>query len=87
MQGWPKWEPVHRELLKGCEDHTLKTIVISCTQFLGYENLKEKQLEAMASFMEGNDSFMALPTSRYTRWRYDGSIQQHPQVKFQVKLL
>ena len=45
------------------EDRTLKTIAISCTQFLGYENLKEKQLEAVVSFMEGNDAFVALPTS------------------------
>ena len=48
---------------KGREDCTLKTIAISCAQFLGYENLKEKQLKAMVSFMEGNDTFMALPTS------------------------
>ena len=27
----------------GREDRMLKTIVISCAQFLGFENLKEKQ--------------------------------------------
>ena len=48
---------------EGREDRTLKTIAISCTQFLGYENLKEKQLEAVVSFMEENDAFVALPTS------------------------
>ena len=52
---------------EGCEDCTLKTIVIIYTQFLGYENLKEKQLIAVVSFMEGNDTFVALPTSHYTR--------------------
>ena len=48
---------------EGCEDHTWKTIAISFVQFLGYENLKEKQLEAVVSFMEGNDTFVTLPTS------------------------
>ena len=32
---------------EGHKDRTLKTIAISCVQFLGYENLKEKQLEVV----------------------------------------
>ena len=32
---------------EGRKDRTLKTIAISCVQFLGYENLKEKQLEVV----------------------------------------
>ena len=44
----------------GTTESTLKTIAKSCTQFLDYENLKEKQLEAVVSFMEGNDTFVAF---------------------------
>ena len=48
-------------VIEGFRDSMLKTIVISCMQFLGYENLKEKQLEAAVSFMDGNDTFVVLP--------------------------
>ena len=53
----------------GVTESTLKTIAKNCTQFLGYENprFKEKQLEAVVSFMEGNNTFVALPTSHYTK--------------------
>ena len=51
----------------GVTESTLKIIAISCTQLLGYENLKEKQLEAVVSFMEGYDTFVALPTGQYTK--------------------
>ena len=47
----------------GRKDCMLKTIAISCAQFLGFENLKEKQLKAVVSFMEGNDTFVVLLTS------------------------
>ena len=62
--------------ISGVTESTLKTIAKSCLQFLGYENLKEKQLKAVISFMEGNDTFVALPTSHYTK-NNDRSIQQH----------
>ena len=52
MQGWLKQEPVHQELVKVLRIIMLKTIVIRCTQFLGYENLKDKQFEAVVSFAQ-----------------------------------
>ena len=33
----------------------LETIAISSAQFLGYENLKEKQLQAAVSFMQARE--------------------------------
>ena len=48
---------------EGRKDRTLKTIAISCVQFLVYENLKEKKLKVVVSFMEENDTFVVLPTS------------------------
>ena len=36
----------------GDTESTLKTIAKSCTQFLGYENLKDKQFEAVVSFAQ-----------------------------------
>ena len=41
----------------------LKQIAIESAQRLGYDRLKEKQLEAIVSFLQGNDTFVALPTS------------------------
>ena len=34
----------------GVTEGILKTIATSCTQFLGYENLKQKQLKAVGFF-------------------------------------
>ena len=48
-------------------ESTLKTIKKSYVQFLGNEYLKEKQLKALVSFMERNDTFVVLPTRHYTR--------------------
>ena len=38
----------------------LKQIAIESAQHLGYDGLKEKQLEAIVSFLQGNDTFVAL---------------------------
>ena len=54
-------------ITEGFKDSTLKTIAISCVQFLGYDNLKEKQLKAVISFMEGNDTLVMLPTRAITQ--------------------
>ena len=48
----------------------LEQITIESAQRLGYDGLKEKQLEAIVSFLQGNDTidniyddmFVALPT-------------------------
>ena len=40
-----------------------KQIAIESAQCLGYDGLKEKQLEAIVSFLQGNDTFVALPTA------------------------
>ena len=37
-------------------------IAIESAQRLGYDGLKEKQIEAIVSFLRGNDTFVALPT-------------------------
>ena len=40
----------------------LEQITIESAQCLGCSGLKEKQLEAIASFLQGNDTFVPLPT-------------------------
>ena len=37
-------------------------VIRDCGKKLGYEVLKEKQIEAVSSFIEGNDVFVSLPT-------------------------
>ena len=32
------------------------------TKLLGFEKLKEKQLEAVCAFVQGHDTFVSLPT-------------------------
>ncbi len=39
-----------------------KKIVEDCGRLLGYSNLKDKQIEAVTTFLEGNDTFVSLPT-------------------------
>ena len=40
----------------------LKQIVTESEMQLGYELLKEKQLKAVSMFLQGNDTFVLLPT-------------------------
>ena len=40
----------------------LAQIAIEAARRLGYDGLKKKQLEAVVSFLQGNDTFVALPT-------------------------
>ena len=40
----------------------LAQIIIKAAQLLRYDGLKEKQLEAIVSFLQDNDMFVALPT-------------------------
>ena len=40
----------------------LKQLIIDCAWQLGYDRLKEKQLEAITSYIQGNDTFVSLPT-------------------------
>jgi len=40
----------------------LAQIAIEAARRLGYNGLKKKQLEAVVSFLQGNDTFVALPT-------------------------
>ena len=39
------------------------TVIRECTEQLGYKRLKEKQEEAVCTFLEGNDTFVSLPTN------------------------
>ena len=40
----------------------LERIIRECASGLGYKFLKTKQLEAIMSFAQGKDTFVALPT-------------------------
>ena len=40
----------------------LDAIIVRAGQKLGYSSLRENQLQAVRSFMEGNDVFVILPT-------------------------
>ena len=40
----------------------LRSIAVESAQRLGYPTLKDEQLEAIVSFAQGNDCFIALPT-------------------------
>ena len=40
----------------------LKQLIFDCARQLGYDRLKEKQLEAITSYIQGNDTFVSLPT-------------------------
>ena len=40
----------------------LEKLIGECARQLGYDSLKEKQLEAIVSFVRGNDTFVSLPT-------------------------
>lgn len=39
-----------------------KTAIAESGKRLGYDQLKSKQTEAMTSFLDGNDTFVSLPT-------------------------
>ena len=39
-----------------------KTAITEGGKQLGYDKLRPKQIEAMSSFIEGNDVFVSLPT-------------------------
>jgi len=43
-------------------EEQLRTIAIESAQHIGYQTLKNKQLEAIVTFVCGNDCFTALPT-------------------------
>ena len=40
----------------------LRTIAIESAKHLGYEDLKDKQIEAVTTFLDGHDTFVSLPT-------------------------
>ena len=40
----------------------MKTAITESGKQLGYDKLKDKQVEAMTSFLDGNDTFVSLPT-------------------------
>ena len=40
----------------------LSSLIMECERRLGYESLKDKQVEAVSTFMKGNDIFVSLPT-------------------------
>ena len=40
----------------------LEQIAVDGAQRLGYEGQKDRQLEAILSFLQGNDTFVTLPT-------------------------
>ena len=40
----------------------VETAIRTGAKQLGYEDLKDKQMEAMCSFLNGNDVFVSLPT-------------------------
>ena len=42
-------------------DGDLERIIRDCGSRLGYMTLKNKQIEAITSFIEGKDTFVALP--------------------------
>ena len=39
----------------------LSSFIMECERRLGYESLKDKQVEAVSTFMKGNDKFVSLP--------------------------
>ena len=41
----------------------LRNVIGESGTKLGYPNLKEKQVEAVISFIQGRDTFVSLPTS------------------------
>ena len=54
---------VDRELqVMAVSDGDLERIIRDCGSRLGYTNLKNKQIEAITSFIEGKETFIALPT-------------------------
>ena len=40
----------------------LEKIVVESAECIGYKELKDKQVEAVCSFIRGNDVFVSLPT-------------------------
>ena len=40
----------------------VETAIRTGAKYLGYEDLKDKQMEGMCSFLNGNDVFVSLPT-------------------------
>ena len=43
-------------------EEQLETIAVESAQRLGYVTLKDEHLEAIVTFVQGNDCFIALPT-------------------------
>ena len=41
---------------------SLDAVIIRASQRLGYSSVRDKQLLAIRTFMEGNDVFISLPT-------------------------
>ena len=39
----------------------LSSFIMECERRLGYELLKDKQVEAVSTFTKGNDIFVSLP--------------------------
>ena len=45
-----------------CTAMDLRTIAIESAKHLGYEDLKDKQIEAVTTYLDGHDTFVSLPT-------------------------
>ena len=43
-------------------DGSIRRAITESGKQLGYDKLKPKQIEALTSFLQGNDTFVSLPT-------------------------
>ena len=59
----------------------LRAVICESGEKLGYKSLKDKQVEAVCSFTEGNDVFVSLPTG------YGKSTDQVTCTAPEVKIL
>ena len=37
-------------------------LVLECGRVLGYDEMKQKQVDAVCTFLQGRDTFVSLPT-------------------------
>ena len=40
----------------------LNPLVLECGRVLGYDEMKQKQVDAVCTFLQGKDTFVSLPT-------------------------
>ena len=40
----------------------LNPLVLECGMVLGYDEMKQKQVDAVCTFLQGKDTFVSLPT-------------------------